>query len=76
MKLGLALAGLLLVGSVLPAMAETMYYIVQNPSTHHCQIVSQKPVTKDVTIVGTDGYATETAAQTAMKTVKVCSSED
>jgi hypothetical protein len=75
MKLRLALAGLLLAGSVLPAMAETMYYIVQNPTNHHCQIVSQRPVTKDVTIVGADGYATEMAAQTAMKTVKVCTSD-
>lgn len=75
MKLKLALAGLLVAGSVLPAMAQTTYYIVRNPSTKHCQIVSQRPVTKDVTIVGDDGYATETAAQTAMKTVKVCTSD-
>jgi hypothetical protein len=72
MKLKLALAGLLLAGSVLPALAQTSFYIVQDPSTKHCQVVSQKPVTKDVMIVGADGYATETAAQTAMKTVKVC----
>jgi hypothetical protein len=72
MKLKFALAGLLLAGSVLPALAQTTYYIVQDPSTKHCQIVSQKPVTKNVTIVGEDGYASETAAETAMKTVKVC----
>ena len=75
MKLKLALAGLLLAGSVLPAMAQTTYYIVQNPTTKHCQIVSQKPVTKEMTIVGMDGYPSETAAQTAMKTVKVCSDD-
>ena len=75
MKLQLALASLLVAGSVLPAMAQTTYYIVRNPTTKHCEVVSQRPVTKDVTIVGSDGYATETAAQTAMKTVKVCSDD-
>jgi hypothetical protein len=75
MKLKLALAGLLLAGSVLPALAETSYYIVQDTGTKHCRIVSQKPVTKEVTIVGMDGYPTQTAAQTAMKTVKVCSGD-
>jgi hypothetical protein len=74
MKLKLALAGLLLAGSVLPALAQT-FYIVQDPATHHCRIVSQRPVTKAVTIVGADGYATQVAAQTAMKTVKVCTSD-
>jgi hypothetical protein len=75
MKLKLALAGLLVVAYVLPAAAQTTYYIVENQSTHHCQIVSQKPETQDVTIVGEDGYPTEVAAQTAMKTVKVCNSD-
>ncbi len=75
MKLRLALAGLFVAGSVLPALAQTTYYIVRDPSTKHCQVVSQRPVTKNVTIVGDDGYATETAAQTAMKTVKVCTSD-
>ena len=75
MKLKLALAGVLLAGSVLPAMAQTSYYIVEDMSTHHCRVVSQKPVTKDVTIVGENGYTTETAATTAMKTVKVCTND-
>lgn len=75
MKLKLALAGLFVAGSVLPALAQSTYYIVQDTSTKHCRIVSQKPVAKDVTIVGADGYATEMAAQTAMKTVKVCTSD-
>ena len=76
MKLKLALAGVLLAGSVLPALAQsTSYYIVEDTATHHCRVVSQKPVTKDVTIVGENGYTTETAAQTAMKTVKVCTND-
>jgi len=75
MKLKLALAGVLLAGSVLPALAQSTYYIVQDSGTKHCKIVSQKPVTKEVTIVGMDGYPSETAAQTAMKTVKVCNED-
>lgn len=75
MKLKLALAGLFLAGSVLPALAQSTYYIVQDTATKHCRIVSQKPVTKEVTITGMDGYPSETAAQTAMKTVKVCTSD-
>lgn len=75
MKLKLALAGMVLAASALPALAETSYYIVQDTSTHHCRIVSQRPVTKEVTIVGAGGFATETQAQTAMKTTKVCTSD-
>lgn len=71
MKLKLALAGLVLTASALPALADT-YYVVQDTATHHCRIVSQKPVTKEMTVIGADGYPTEVAAQTAMKTVKVC----
>jgi hypothetical protein len=76
MKLKLALAGMFLAGAVLPAMAQTTsYYIVQDTATKHCRIVSQKPVSKEVTIIDEDGFATQTAAETKMKTVKVCSTD-
>ncbi len=75
MKFRLALAVAMIAGFVLPAAAQTTYYIVQDTATHHCRIVEQRPVTKDVTVVGADGYPTEVAAQTAMKTVKVCHSD-
>ena len=71
----LALAGALIAGFVLPAAAQTSYYIVQDSGTKSCHIVSQKPVSREVTIIGEDGYATQTQAETAMKTVKVCSSD-
>lgn len=75
MKLRLALTGLFLAGSVLPALAQTTYYVVQDSGTKHCRIVSQRPVTKEVTIVTPDGFPSQTAAETAMKTVKVCTSD-
>jgi hypothetical protein len=50
------------------------YYIVQGPDKH-CQIVDQRPTTKEMTVIGPDGmYRTRTEAETAMKTVKVCES--
>jgi hypothetical protein len=50
---------------------------VQDTSTKKCRIVDQKPVTSEVTVVGSDGvvYKTKTEAETAMKTVKVCTTE-
>jgi hypothetical protein len=74
MKRNIILAGALLAGFVLPALADSSYYIVQDTSTKKCRIVDQKPVTREVTVVGGDGvvYKTKTEAETAMKTVKVC----
>ncbi|HTQ33303.1 MAG TPA: hypothetical protein VMI30_03945 [Stellaceae bacterium] len=73
MKVQIALAGAMLVATALPALAETDYFIVQGPD-HHCQVVDQRPVEKDMTIVGPNGvtYHSRTEATTAMKTVKVC----
>jgi hypothetical protein len=70
----IALSGLLLAGLALPAAAQTSYYIVQDSTTHHCSIVDQRPVASTMKIVGPDGvvYKTHTEAETAMKTVKVC----
>jgi hypothetical protein len=69
MKAKLAVAGLLLVGYVLPAAAET-YYIVRDPDKH-CSVVSEKPTSEKVTVVNPDGttYTTKTEAEGAMKTV-------
>jgi hypothetical protein len=56
------------------AQGTTSYYIVQDVKTKKCTIVDKKPVTTEATIVGPDGvvYKTRTEAETAMKTVKVC----
>ncbi len=75
MKLRLALAGAMIAGFVVPAVAQTTYYIVQDSATKHCRIVDQRPTTTTMTVVGSDGYPTEVAAQNAMKTVKVCHSD-
>jgi len=78
MKLNLALAGALIAGVALPAVAQvTEYYIVQDKSTKHCTIVDKRPVGATMAIVGPDGviYHTRTEAETAMKTVKVCSTD-
>ena len=77
MKLNLALAGALLVGSVLPAAAQTTWYIVQDAKTKHCQIVDQRPTSSEMTTVGPNGvvYHTRVEAENAMKTVKVCSTD-
>ena len=55
------------------AQGTTSYYIVQDVKTKKCTIVDKKPVATEA-IVGPDGvvYKTRTEAETAMKTVKVC----
>jgi hypothetical protein len=57
-----------------PAIAQSTFYIVQDTKTKRCSIVTSKPTTKTVTVVGPTGtvYKTRTQAEAAMKTVKVC----
>ena len=59
---------------IMPAAAQTTYYIVQDTKTKRCSVVQEKPTTTTMTIVGPAGkvYTSETEAQTAMRTVKVC----
>jgi hypothetical protein len=56
------------------AQGATSYYVVQDVKTKKCTIVDKKPIATEATIVGPDGvvYKTRTEAETAMKTVKVC----
>ena len=77
MKFNPILAGALIVGFALPAVAQTSYYIVQDVATKKCTIVDKKPVSREYTVVGPDGalYKTRTEAETAMKTVKVCTTD-
>ena len=67
-------AALILPGAA--AFAQDSYYIVQDLKTKKCTIVDKKPVATEATVVGPDGtiYKTRTEAETAMKTVKVCTS--
>ena len=58
-----------------PAMAAE-FYVVQDTGTKRCTIVDKKPTVTTSVIVG-DGkvYTTRTEAETAMKTVKVCTTK-
>lgn len=58
------------------AFAQDAYYIMQDVKTKKCTIVDKKPVATEGTVVGPDGvvYKTRTEAESAMKTVKVCTS--
>ena len=69
----------ILVASVLAlfatsAMAQTTFYVVQDTTTKRCSVVKERPTVKTMVIVGDTGkvYTTETEAQTAMRTIKVC----
>ena len=55
------------------AYAQTEFYAVQDTSTKKCAIVDKKPTTA-TTVVVDDGkvFKTRTAAETGMKTMKVC----
>ena len=79
MKINIALVSVFLVGFALPAAAQTTtsYYVVQDVKTKKCEIVDQKPVSKEMTVVGGDGviYHSRTEAENALKTVKVCNTE-
>jgi hypothetical protein len=59
-----------------PAAAQTTteFYIVQDASTKKCTIVDRKPTTTTTTVVGDGVFKTRVEAESAMKTVKVCTS--
>jgi hypothetical protein len=60
---------------VLPAAAQTTeFYIVQDASTKKCTIVDKRPTTTTTTVVGDGTFKTRVEAESAMKTVKVCTS--
>ncbi len=71
MKAKLLLAGALTLAFAGSAFAD--FYVVENPTTHKCSIVSQKPTTTTETVVGDTVYKTRQEAESGMKTVKVCS---
>jgi hypothetical protein len=86
MRFNIALVGALVMGLALPAAAQTTAYhvvqdvktkIVQDVTTKKCTIMDKKPTTTESTTIGDDGgvYKTRVEAETAMKTVKVCTAE-
>lgn len=73
MKIVLAAAAVAAL-SIAPALAQTAeFYVVQDSSTKKCTVVQSKPTTTTTVVVGDGVYKTKTEAETAMKTVKVCS---
>jgi hypothetical protein len=69
------LTAAMLVAFVTPALAADEFYVVRDSGTKKCMIVDKKPTTTTTTIVSEGGktYKTKVEAETAMKTVKVCS---
>ena len=46
--------------------------MAQNNSTHKCSIVSKKPDGKTLTMLGTEGFKTKSAAESALKGMAEC----
>jgi hypothetical protein len=71
MKIRFALAAIAVLLAT-PALAQE-FYVVQDTSTKKCTVVSQKPTTTTMVVVG-DGkvFKTQTEAEGALKTITVC----
>jgi hypothetical protein len=69
----------LAIGVALPAYAQstTEYYIVRDATTKKCTIVDQKPAASTTTTIVENGkvYKSRTEADTAIKTVKICTTD-
>lgn len=67
------IAGLFVVALGTAAYGQTAeFYVVHEPATKKCTIVSSKPTTTTTTIVDGKTFKTRVEAETAMKTMKVC----
>jgi hypothetical protein len=66
------IAGLLVAGLVTPALAAGEHYVAQNSSTHKCSIVSKKPDGKVLIMLGSEGFKTKSAAESALKGMTEC----
>ena len=68
-----SLAGLLVAGLATTALAQTTeFYVLHELATKKCTIVSQKPTRSSITVVDGRSFKTRVEAETAMKTMKVC----
>jgi hypothetical protein len=75
MKLKFALSGLLIAGSVLPALAEE-YYVTRDPTTQRCTVVTEKPTSSSsLTVLGVTIFKSKTEAEGYMKKETVCTSD-
>jgi hypothetical protein len=59
---------------VMPAAAQATFYVVQDTKTKRCTVVKERPTTTTMVVVGDSGkvYTTESEAQAAIRTIKVC----
>jgi hypothetical protein len=72
MKTHILLAAALVIGTAGAALADE-YYVVSNPSTHHCTVTTTKPAGKTVvTQIGPIAFASREEAENRIKTTKVC----
>jgi hypothetical protein len=55
---------------VTPVFAD--YYIVQEPETHHCRIVEERPAPSVGVVIGGEGFGVRTEAESRMRTVTEC----
>jgi hypothetical protein len=65
------IAGLLVAGFVTPAFAAE-FYVAQNATSHKCRVISKKPDGKTMMMLGTAGFPSKSAAETAMKAMTEC----
>ena len=75
MSLKHIVAGIALAALATPAVAAE-FYVIQDATTKRCTIVEEKPTTSTTTTIVGGGrvYTSRTEAETAMKTVEVCTS--
>ena len=68
------IAGAVVGGLIAPAAAQTVteFYIVRNPETKRCSIVTERPTTTTTVIVGDRAFKTRSEAETSLRTTKVC----
>jgi hypothetical protein len=72
MKSAILIAGVLSVACAGTAMADE-YYVVQNPTTHRCTIVTERPQSDMVvTQIGPIAFATRDEAEGRIKQTKIC----
>ena len=59
---------------VIPAAAQASFYVVQDTKTKRCSVVKERPTSTTTVVVGDSGkvYTTESEAQAAIRTIKVC----
>jgi hypothetical protein len=67
------LAAALVLAFVTPALAED-FYVVRDTKAKKCTVVTKKPTVTTTTVVGDTVYKTRTEAQSAIKTLEVCTS--